>query len=165
MLELIEVLVEYGADVDAMDKRGEAPLHYASRSGNVDTAWFLMVNGATVDSDPTCREQTPLHVAAACGHAELASMLLKEGGAEPLAIDAQGRTSIQVAVAAGRQRQMAQVLSDRSVSRKSGGTSCAEPQKAKPVHKRDCAASSPEARVASSTRTMNDQNAFKALWG
>jgi ankyrin repeat protein len=161
VLELIEILVEYGADVDAVDKRGEAPLHYATRCGNEDTSWFLLVNGATVDTDPVCRERTPLHVAAACGHAELASMLLKEGGAEPLATDAQGRTPRQVAVAEGRERQMGPVLSDCPVPRKQGESSFVHPAHVGQANGQVGGARRP----ARSTREMNDQNAFRALWG
>eukprot|EP01043_Picozoa_sp_COSAG02_P040591 COSAG02_NODE_3297_length_6992_cov_9.176556_5_plen_176_part_00 len=164
VLELIEILVQYGADVDAVDKRGEAPLHYATRCGNADTAWFLLANGASADTDPTCRERTPLHVAAACGHAELASMLLEEGGAEPLAIDAQGRTPKQVAVEEGRERQMGEVLSDSSVGRQQGKPKSLHPQQVGQALGQGAGARR-LARPALSTREMNDKNAFRALWG
>ena len=161
VLELIEILVEYGADVDAVDKRGEAPLHYATRCGNEDTAWFLLANGATVDADPVCRERTPLHVAAACGHAEVASLLVKEGGAELFSTDAQGRTPKQVAVAEGRERQMGEVLSDCPVRRKKGESSSVHPLHVGQARGQVARTKRP----ARGTREMNDQNAFRALWG
>jgi hypothetical protein len=87
-------------------------------------------------------------------------MLLKEGGAEPLATDAQGRTPKQVAVAEGRERQMGEVLSDRPVGRLQGKSNSLHPQQVGQVRGQVAGAG-----PAPSTREMNDQNAFRALWG
>lgn len=165
VLELIEVLVDYGADVDAMDKRGEAPLHYATRCGNADTACFLLEKGAMVDTDPSCREQTPLHIAAACGHVELASMLLEEAGAEPLSINAKGYNPKQVAAAAGRQRKMAQVLSNGPFARQQGKLRHPKTQGAQQQRPHGQAAAARRTTTAPNTRPLDDRNAFEALWG
>jgi ankyrin repeat protein len=45
-IELIELLFEYGADVDAVDACGETALHMASRGGHSASVQFLLESAA-----------------------------------------------------------------------------------------------------------------------
>ena len=175
VLELIDILIKYGADVDVVDQREEAPLHYATRCGNLDVVDALLEHDAMVDTDPSCRNRTPLHIAAACGHQEVAEILL-EDGAEPLATDAEGRTPMQAAVAAKRDDLMAPVLSDRKrhlPAEQQGGqrgrgaqhrAAWAEARGGQQRGSGSGRGKKPQRVGRSSTRSMNDRDAFAALW-
>ena len=164
--------MKYGADTNAVDKKEEAPLHYAARSGNADAVYALVADfGAQVDADPNCRTRTPLHVAASCGHVDVAEVLLEEG-ADVHATDAEGRTAMQVADAAQRGQAMAALLSDGSaLARKhsavaktkhqSGGGNVALPMSG--AAHRGAPAARPSTVPQNITRQMNDRGAFNSL--
>jgi len=48
--ELIQLLIEYNADVNAQNGRGETPLHVAFRAGNIDVVRCLLQSGADVNA-------------------------------------------------------------------------------------------------------------------
>jgi uncharacterized protein len=43
-LQMVKLLLEYGADVEARTEEGETPLDLAQRYGNTDVVDFLQVN-------------------------------------------------------------------------------------------------------------------------
>jgi ankyrin repeat protein len=47
---MIEYLVQHGADVNAVEKGGWTPLHFAARDHKVEIATILLSHGATIDS-------------------------------------------------------------------------------------------------------------------
>ncbi len=47
--EMVELLLEKGAKVDAADTEGNTPLHWAARLGHLDIARLLLEHGAAVD--------------------------------------------------------------------------------------------------------------------
>ena len=60
-LQLIQLLIQGGADVNAVDEDGETPLHGAvAVKGNYDTARLLIENGADL-SNRAADGKTPLH--------------------------------------------------------------------------------------------------------
>ena len=68
----------YGANVNARNKDGATPLHYATLSGHRDVAELLISKGADVKA----REKhggTPLYFAAIMGHKEVAELLIAKG--------------------------------------------------------------------------------------
>ncbi len=76
--EVGRVLIEHGAEVEALDWSGRTPLHWAAQVGLVDVADLLIQGGADVDR----QEQdgsTPLHWAAQEGHHEIVRLLLARG--------------------------------------------------------------------------------------
>lgn len=175
VLELMELLiVKYGADTNAVDKKEEAPLHYAARCGNADTVYALVADfGAQVDADPNCRTRTPLHVAASCGHVDVVELLIEEG-ADVHATDSEGRTALQVADAAQRGKAMAAALSDGSALARKHSAAAEAKQRgggiggnAPPVEAtlRRAPAARPPHVPPKATRELNDRNSFNARWG
>lgn len=65
-----EYLVQNGADVNARDKRGFSPLHFAAKTGNVDVLTLLLNAGAEVGAQNIlgnipmmeCNYATDIHV-------------------------------------------------------------------------------------------------------
>lgn len=82
------VLLSYGANVDACDKRSMAtPLHIAARSGNYKHAQLLLLHGANPNATD-CHGETTLFWAAGVSDNEHVVQLLLSHGAK---IDARGR--------------------------------------------------------------------------
>jgi uncharacterized protein len=79
-LELTEVLIYSGADVDAGTRIGRyTPLHLASREGHADVVAALLRAKANPNALTTNSGVTPLHLAAAAGKADVIAELLRAG--------------------------------------------------------------------------------------
>ena len=76
--EVAGVLIEHGAEVEALDWSGRTPLHWAAPFGVVDVADLLIQSGAGVDRQGK-DGATPLHWAAREGHHEVVRLLLARG--------------------------------------------------------------------------------------
>jgi ankyrin repeat protein len=96
-LELVRVLLDYKADVNAQGPDGWTPIHYVSQGPRLlpDVAQLLLEHGADIHAR-TDGGSTPLHVAAECGRAEVIRVLL-EHGADVGVKDNGGRTPLYVA--------------------------------------------------------------------
>jgi len=76
--EIVEFLLEHGADPNIRDKYGSTPLLYAAMFGNSKVVEVLLEHGA----DPNIRNKngfTPLHYAAAFDYPKIVETLHKEG--------------------------------------------------------------------------------------
>ena len=85
-VELAELLLGHGADVDIRDLSGSTPLHYAAYLGLDEMAGFLLESGA----DPNARNvagMAPLDYASCLGSGSTQGLLVKHG-ARPAARDA-----------------------------------------------------------------------------
>jgi ankyrin repeat protein len=71
------MLVEEGADVEALGDEGDRPLHLAACEGHLEVR-VLVEAGANVEAELAGGER-PLHLAAQGGHAEVVQMLLVAG--------------------------------------------------------------------------------------
>lgn len=76
--QLVMLLLEKGADVEAIDRWGCSPLHRACLEGHLEAARAVLNAGADVNAkdDWKC---TPLHRACSNGDADLAALLIKHG--------------------------------------------------------------------------------------
>jgi ankyrin repeat protein len=91
-VDVAELLVKHGADVNARNNNNSTPLHLAANAG---VAELLIRHGAEVnvrDKDGF----TPLHWAADKGHLDVARLLL-EMGADPNIIDKENKTPLDIA--------------------------------------------------------------------
>ena len=107
-LEMVQLLLDYKADVNFRDRYGETPLHFSSRGSRFpvphsnfpqlwpDVARLLLEHDADVNAR-TNDGETPLHSA---GTVEVARVLL-EHGANVGAVDNQGRTTLHTAAEYG----------------------------------------------------------------
>ena len=93
--EIVDALLQHGADHGSVNKWGKTPLHWAGWMGHSDVASVLMSHGASaavLDDDGW----TPLHLAARFNHAETVGMLLGSG-AEVDIPDRFGQTARELA--------------------------------------------------------------------
>ncbi|RTE68952.1 hypothetical protein BHE90_016671 [Fusarium euwallaceae] len=97
--EVVDVLLEKGADITAVDKNGVTPLIAASAAGHTEVVKLLLEKGAdiTVANNDGL---TPLIIASAAGHMEVVKLLLQKG-AEIKVANNDGLTSLIAASAAG----------------------------------------------------------------
>ncbi|KAG5449039.1 Poly [ADP-ribose] polymerase tankyrase-1 [Clonorchis sinensis] len=98
--EVVEVLLEHGADVASRDDGGLVPLHNACSFGHVDVVHLLLTAG----SDPNARDcwnYTPLHEAAIKGKVEVCILLL-QAKADPHARNLDGKTPVELADGSAR---------------------------------------------------------------
>lgn len=76
--EIVEYLVQNGADVNARGPKGVRPLHYAAGYGTLGIAKCLLENGADVNATND-EGMTPIMSAAALGKPEMIELLLEYG--------------------------------------------------------------------------------------
>jgi len=83
--DVVKLLIQNGADVNAVNKKKETPLHDSAHGGHADVAKVLIQNGADVNA-VDCEKSTALH--AAIGDpmfflsnygADVATLLIKNG--------------------------------------------------------------------------------------
>lgn len=72
-IEIIELLIRHGADVNAQSSTGNTPLMYACAGGHVEAVKTLLNHGANVE-DHNENGHTPLMEAASAGHVAVAKV-------------------------------------------------------------------------------------------
>lgn len=89
-LEVTQLLIDKGADIDMLDSEGETALYLACWGGNIDKASLLIKNGANVNHiDP--EGKTPLYAAGLKENKPLVKLLVDSGANVDLAIK-EGKT-------------------------------------------------------------------------
>ncbi len=102
--EIAKMLIDNGANINAMDKYGNTPLHMAvfkSNDSSDEMCQFLIENGANVNKNNSLGE-TPLHMAAHVTkyhevNINIVNVLL-QNGADVNAIDKKGQTPLDIAI-------------------------------------------------------------------
>ncbi len=95
-IDVVKVLLENGADVNAVDDEKIAALHIAAKEGYVDVARVLIQNGADVNAVDV-RKLTALHYAGWKGHVDVVKVLMKNG-ADVNAVDSENQTALNYSV-------------------------------------------------------------------
>ena len=100
MLNVMRLLLSYGADPNRMNDTGIGPLHLAVIYGN-EGATRVLLEEAQCRADPNIQchpeEKTPLHLAASCGQIALVRLLVANG-ADETAQDREGLTALACAL-------------------------------------------------------------------
>ena len=89
-----------GINVNARDKDGRTPLHYAARQGCDEVVNLLITRGANVNAKNKIGN-TPLHLATQLGQGKAARLLIQEG-AKVNARDQESRTPLHLAAQLGQ---------------------------------------------------------------
>lgn len=77
-LDIVNLLLTAGADVNKMNKKRRTPLYIASKKGHVDIVNLLLYAGADMDI-ADIYDKTPLYIASKTGHVDIINLLLSAG--------------------------------------------------------------------------------------
>lgn len=112
--EIIKLLIEEGADVNAANEEGEAPLWTASLHGDMEIIELLIKKGADVNTCDNKFRITPLHMVAELGQIEIVELLLENGAyVNPLSskmitpLDSAKENVVDLLVSKGAKREKA----------------------------------------------------------
>lgn len=113
--DIVQLLIQHGADVTVQDNTLSTPLHLASSRGSGKTVGLLLKHGADVNAQDV-KQLTPLHLAASSRLALKGNVvhLLLSHGANVDAKDGRGRTPFQIALSRGLS-EVAELLADYQV--------------------------------------------------
>jgi ankyrin repeat protein len=93
--QMVILLIQHGADAEALSDDGSRPLHLAARQGHAAAATALLDAHADVNSRDNSG-RTPFHVAVQSGQADMMQLLL-DAGADVEAADYEGLTPLHLA--------------------------------------------------------------------
>ncbi len=102
---MAELLISYGANVNAKDVFSRAPLHVTAGSGNIEVAKVLLENRADVNAKDIFGS-TALHIVASVGNTGFARCLI-DNGAD---VNARDRFGTPLTTAAENHRDMVELL-------------------------------------------------------
>ena len=105
--EIVQCLLEAGAEKDKANSAGGTPLHLAAKYGHPEVVLCLIEAGADKNKADNCGS-TPLHLTTECGSKEIALCLL-EARADVDKADNRGRTPLHLAARTGK-RDIARCL-------------------------------------------------------
>jgi len=97
--DIVQLLLQHGADVSMADNSSNAPIHYAAQTGNKNIVELLLAKDVDVNASNQSGT-TPLLIAVQNGRTELALFLLGKGADKDIK-DNVGRNAMDYASAAG----------------------------------------------------------------
>jgi ankyrin repeat protein len=92
--EIVELLIDEGADVNAKGENGWNPLHLAAGRGQKEVAELLIANGADVNAKVVSgakQGKTPLDAANETNYPKTADLIRKHGGKTSEELKAEGK--------------------------------------------------------------------------
>ena len=89
-VEVTELLIASGADLEGTDKHGNTPLHYTAHRGSKETAKLLITKGADLNVKRD-DGNTPLDNATKYKHTDIIELLRKHGGKTGEELKAEGK--------------------------------------------------------------------------
>jgi hypothetical protein len=98
-VDVAKLLIQNGADVNAVNKYNWTSLHFTTSKGHADVAKLLIQNGADVNAVDK-NNCTSLHFTTSKGHVDVAKLLI-QNGADVNAVDKDNWTSLHVAARYG----------------------------------------------------------------
>ena len=119
----LEKFLNSPSNPNVTDERANAPLHYAARSGHVESMLLLLEAGAEKDP-PGNQRMTPLHFAAERGHLDVVRHLV-EAGADKDQTTNSGATPMHIAAERGHldvARHLVEVGADKDQAQNQGVT-------------------------------------------
>ena len=78
-LDVLQILINYGADINARDSRGNTLLHYACKTGHLPIVEYLIVQRNMSPNIQNQQDKTPLHWACWNGHLPIVEFLISQG--------------------------------------------------------------------------------------
>lgn len=123
--ELVEVLLDHGAQATATTRLGSTLLHDAALKGNAPMVELLLRKGAQVDARNVSSGGTALHDAALAGQQDVVSLLLAHGAVIDLPDLESGNTALANAASWGRTNLVSLLLekgANRKLKNKAGKT-------------------------------------------
>jgi ankyrin repeat protein len=98
--QMVNILLQHGADIDALDCSGQTPLMLAALNGSVELASMLLAAGAAVGAVCTQWRMTALHYATELCKIGMLELLLQYG-ADATAVDVNGELPLHGACRQG----------------------------------------------------------------
>lgn len=94
-IALLDLFLQYGADINILSSREGTPLHVACANSKYETVKFLLARNANINSF-NCNQNTPLHYAVFTANVNSLKLLLN-AGADRTLLDSEGRTPLMLA--------------------------------------------------------------------
>ncbi|CEP00083.1 unnamed protein product (mitochondrion) [Plasmodiophora brassicae] len=108
-VDIAELLVQFGINVDIADGFSESPLHVAARRNSVDMAKLLVAAGIDVNVLNARTGQSPLHAAAEHNSVDVAKWLVK-AGIDVTILDGSGQSPLHEAAKCKNSEDMVKYL-------------------------------------------------------
>ncbi|RUS77619.1 hypothetical protein EGW08_014619 [Elysia chlorotica] len=110
-LDIVQCLLENGADLDDKNEEEETPLHLAAKHGRTNIVRELIKTDTTIVNDEDENSNTALHLAAQCGHYKVVKLLL-DLGADVSARNYNAWTPLDLAASKGWTRTCSVLLEE-----------------------------------------------------
>lgn len=121
-LEIVDLLLDVGAEVNAANDHGVTPLMLAAENAHAAVAARLLEAGANPNAALLAQGETPLMTASRSGSVEIVTMLLDRGATVDARTTKSGQTALMWAVSEGH-GAVVQRLLERGASVRSRSTS------------------------------------------
>ncbi|RDW75433.1 hypothetical protein BP6252_06575 [Coleophoma cylindrospora] len=95
--DIVDMLIQSGADIEAKDMDGQTSLHVASELANDRIVEILLRHGADIEAKELRQSRTPLHYAAEYGNTAVVGLLISKGAIVDVSEHKSGKTALHLA--------------------------------------------------------------------